>query len=169
MPNRRTMPSTDGQPTPGRHEAVTIIGEPTRIYMLPPNGFYDGMDTLTYGIDMDFIAANIPSDINMFGLQGTMSRGKPFATGQITGNGGQNLIAGLAFAPVIGYYKQVGAASWGLVFFDKNWDVSRGLVIPTNGGTNQVEWDANNGLTSDGMKSNNIQMGTAYRWVCIGA
>jgi hypothetical protein len=76
--------------------------------VVPLNGYYDGT-TGSYVtlIDANFIAANIPLGMNVFGLAGTGANVKRWATGALTTTTATTFnITGLAFNPsIVMYYK----------------------------------------------------------------
>ena len=77
MVNRSTSPT----------EAAAIDGTSVagRIYACPQAGYYDASgNAWIYFNDADFIAANIPSTKNIFGLQGTLAVGKAIGSGNVT-------------------------------------------------------------------------------------
>lgn len=67
----------------------SIVG--TTLRFRPPTGYYDGVDDLVSVTDADFIAGNIKSGVDLFGLVGTLVDGtgkKSYASGVIASSGG---------------------------------------------------------------------------------
>ncbi len=71
----------------GAHRAAsnTDANTPGRLYMLPQAGYYDGVYSL-YFDDPDFIATNIKSGVNIFGLVGSLAVNKKSASGTAMAN-----------------------------------------------------------------------------------
>ncbi len=86
-----------------------------RINLRPPAGLWDG-NAWVYSDDPDFIAANILENVNIFGLQGTLKRGKKFASvshsaWKTTFNiNGIDFVPSLAFIVFPGTYAVSGAS-----------------------------------------------------------
>lgn len=81
-----TMPNHTGADSPANSIAGT---GPGRIYVRPQYGYYDG-SVASYVDDANFIAANIISGINVFGVAGSATTeslgGVKYATGPLSGS-----------------------------------------------------------------------------------
>lgn len=66
-----------------------LDGAGTLLLKVPPHIYVTGTgDTYVRGIDPNFIASNIANGVRIFGITGTMSAGKKFASGTVTVTGG---------------------------------------------------------------------------------
>ncbi|WP_168120956.1 hypothetical protein [Paenibacillus sp. HB172176] len=90
----------------GDTAAVSSAVSDTTLRLRASAGYRDGSNDYVTLTDADFIAANIPEDINLFGLQGALVRGKKFASGTTLPvtleTGGKTAyveITGLSFVP----------------------------------------------------------------------
>lgn len=107
-----SMPDYSGQDTTPNSTNPQVGG----LYVQPKAGYYNQVGAILVS-DPDFIAANIPSDMNFFGLQGTRALGKKFASGNATASAAANkswqqlasdwvnrpyiIVSGLTFKPRI--------------------------------------------------------------------
>jgi hypothetical protein len=101
----------------GDTAAIASSVSGTTLKLRPSNGYRDGVDDNVTITDADFIAANIASDKNIFGLTGTLDVGKRFASGSAVSGGSTTLtdesggpisgalvtVAGLTFTPRLIY------------------------------------------------------------------
>lgn len=103
-----TMPNRAGD---NANLASSVSG--TTLKLRAPNGYYDGTDDTVTITDTDFIASNIKSGVNLFGITGTMPikpddyRGSP--GGQILTHG--NMTTGGYFGRYTGIVTGNGLAS----------------------------------------------------------
>jgi len=87
--------------TSGHVVSPAVDGESVagRLYMYPAVGYWDG-NWATYYNDPNYIAANIPLGMALFGLAGTGANVKRFASGSTTSTSSSSLtISGLPFSP----------------------------------------------------------------------
>lgn len=63
--------------------AVSAIVSGGRLYARPPLGYYDGVASTVYADDADFVAANIKTGVDMFGLAGTFTADANAVAGNI--------------------------------------------------------------------------------------
>lgn len=77
---------------------VTGSGSAGQILGIVPNSFWNGSDRLVLQ-DANFIAANIPNGMSMFGLVGSGINAKRVASGTVTSSSGQIVVTGLTFRP----------------------------------------------------------------------
>jgi hypothetical protein len=93
-----TMPNRSGN-----SGALAIdVATAGTIKLRPPDGYYDGVDDTVYAYDVDFVAANIKSGINIFGLVGALIDGtnmKKYASGTFTVTGLTKTLSGFDFTP----------------------------------------------------------------------
>ncbi|OBR62393.1 hypothetical protein A7K91_01885 [Paenibacillus oryzae] len=63
--------------------AIDSTAAPHRLFLMPPKGYYDGVEgnSWVYRDDPNFIAANIRSGVNVFGLAGTLVEEEVFSAG----------------------------------------------------------------------------------------
>jgi hypothetical protein len=88
-----TMPNRAGDT-----EALAISRSGTTLKLRAPKGFYDGIDdNVTYN-DPNWIAANIPVGISIFGLTGSNTN-KKWASGTINYTTGTLSVSNLSFKP----------------------------------------------------------------------
>lgn len=88
-----TMPLNVGD------KIVAGAGSAGQVLGVVPNAYWIGTDRLVLQ-DANFIAANIPASLSMFGLAGTGANVKRFATGTGNLDGSGNItVTGLAFTP----------------------------------------------------------------------
>lgn len=146
-----TMPNRAGNTA-----AAAVTGTSGRIYLRPLNGYYDNVDDYTYYDDADFIAANIKSGVNIFGLLGTSIEGMKYATGTFNRPSSTTAVtvSGLGFQPKIIVFKWLGQESnaGGGVYID-------GTLTPTqpagvNVYTNPTVYQGAFTITSDGFQFN---------------
>ena len=85
--------------------AVSYHASGTSLHIVPATGYTDGVDDAVVVTDAEFIAENILSGVNIFGVAGTLidSTGmKRFASGSIVilgASGGPVAVTGLTFRP----------------------------------------------------------------------
>lgn len=82
----------------------------TTLKLLASNGYRDGVDDNVTITDADFIAANIPNGINIFGLAGSGVNARQFASGSQNYN---YVVTGLSFQPkavIITVMRDTGSA-----------------------------------------------------------
>ena len=79
-----TMPNRAGDTA-----ALSSVVSGTTLKLLASQGYRDGVDDYVTITDPDFIAANIRSGVNLFGLVGSMVEGKAFASGTTTATKGR--------------------------------------------------------------------------------
>lgn len=120
MPNRSLANSVAGWA-----DGTSTVG---RLFMRPAAGYWDGTK-FTYYDDPDFKATNILEGVNIFGLQGTLQRGKKFAKGVISPSIPSRdtiVIAGLDFTPGILIYSSddsSGKHKYGVAFRKDNFGI----------------------------------------------
>jgi len=68
----------------GDTAALSSVVSGTTLKLLASQGYRDGVDDYVTITDPDFIASNIRSGVNIFGLTGTLVEGKPYASGSVT-------------------------------------------------------------------------------------
>ncbi|BBI32496.1 phage tail protein [Cohnella abietis] len=106
---RGTMPTHDNEEV-----AVAVFGTttPQRLYLTPANGYWSGR--AVWADEPNFIPANILAGKSMFGLAGTLVKGRAFASGSGTSDSsGVITVTGLAFAPdLIEVEIQNGRSIW---------------------------------------------------------
>lgn len=97
-----TIAGTAGTMPAYGSEALTAIATAvsgTGLYFNGPAGHYETTTSIVAS-DSDFIASNIRTGINLFGLTGSLVEGKKYATGSVTSaSGGAVQVTGLAFNP----------------------------------------------------------------------
>jgi hypothetical protein len=90
-----TMPDRAGDTV-----ALSSAVSGTTLRLRASDGYRDGTNDFVTITDADWIAANIPLSINMFGIVGTGSNAKRSATGSATTNAtGDVTVGGLSFTP----------------------------------------------------------------------
>jgi hypothetical protein len=164
-----TMPNQTG----ADKAALSVLGNALQIVKLQaPAGFYDG-NTWIYMQDPDFIAANILSGVNIFGLAGTLVQGKKWASGSARANGNtQFSVTGLTFAPskALIYSNQINGAYYNylIAILSKNADIaaydfktSGYDALFAVGGSNAIGYNLAPNFLSDGF---NVSFGIGSGW-----
>lgn len=156
-----------------------------RLYIVPANGWWDGL-AATYYDDPNFIVANLPVGMTLFGLTGTGGNVKRWATGTVAETGTRTLsgnyahyitVTGLGFTPktVYGYNSSVlksGAFNVGdNIGTGFNWPYTSALPAIVN---NSVETSWNDDLWYSGGFRLIVDQSTSitansgtFRWIAI--
>lgn len=160
-----TMPNRAGDTA-----ALSISRSGTTLKLRAPKGFYDGTDdNVTYN-EPNWIAANIPVGISMFGLTGSNTN-KKWASGAIHYSAGNLVLTGLTFRPSLvviyvhssvspkGCYYAVLKDDGTLSFMGKHnqyavffWQNSNGAIYSGSEGVNYITNDGFNIASSDSYK-----------------
>jgi len=101
---------------------ISVAGPPGRLYMYSQPGYYNGTDGGLYADDANFIAANIPNGMSMFGLVGTGANARRMASGTVTLSSTNATFYSQSNISVLAYYATIS----GLTFTP-----SRIIIFPT--------------------------------------
>ncbi len=158
MPDR-SFAATGGGYTVGVETKVDGGGN---LCVVPQEGYYkQEKNGVGYGSilvnDPDFIAANVRSGINVFGLVGTLIEGKRSASGTFTATSGTTqIISGLAFLPSLILAYPIGYDEVVVYYLPKN-------KTFVGSGSAAVTVYAN--VVLGGFQMNNVRHQVQYNWI----
>jgi hypothetical protein len=99
----------------GDTAALSSVVSGTTLKLLASQGYRDGVDDYVTITDPDFIASNIRSGVNLFGLVGTLIEGKRWATGTATRVDTYLSFVSLSGSTVGFYYIEVTGLAFGFM------------------------------------------------------